>query len=104
MSFERSGVQFLGNGIGSSFREGPVGQEGGAYARMAEPFPCAVGVQVPRRDSTEVPPESLLREPPASDRLGSSGVVPTLGDFTSGMARDARPYPPVFEHSVEVQR
>jgi hypothetical protein len=36
-------VHFSGNGIGSSFREGPVGQEGGASARMAEPVPCAAG-------------------------------------------------------------
>ncbi len=28
---------------------------------MAKPVPCAVGVQVPRADYTQVPPESLLR-------------------------------------------
>src|SRR4051812_33777286 len=33
------------NDIGSTFQEGPEGQEGGAYARMAELVPCAVGVQ-----------------------------------------------------------
>jgi hypothetical protein len=46
------------NGICSFVREGPVGQEEGAYARMAEPVPCEVGVQVPRGDHSEVPPES----------------------------------------------
>src|SRR5262245_40843954 len=80
MSFERSGVQSPENGIGSSFREGPVGREGGAYARMAELVPCAVGVQVPRGDYTEVPPESLLRKAAPADRPDPARPVPTAGD------------------------
>jgi hypothetical protein len=28
------------NAIGSFFQEGPEGQDGGAYARLAKPFPC----------------------------------------------------------------
>src|SRR5258708_34685322 len=77
------------NGIGSTFQEGPVGQEGGAYARMAEPVPCAVGVQVPRGDDTEVPPESLLRKAEASDWPNFWGVVPSTRSRTVGRARDA---------------
>src|SRR3954469_7162656 len=86
------------NDIGSTFQEGPEGQEGGAYARMAELVPCAVGVQVPRRDHTEVPAESLLRKAPASDRPDPSGIVPAAWDRIAGRACDARPYPPVLEH------
>src|SRR4051795_6047416 len=92
------------NDIGSAFQEGPEGREGGAYARMAEPVPCAVGVQVPRRDHTEVPPQSLLRKAPASDRPDPSGIVPATWDRTAGRARDARPHPPVLEHPAQVQR
>src|SRR3954467_7327409 len=92
------------NDIGSTFQEGPEGQEGGAYARMAELDPCAVGVQVPRRDHTEVPAESLLRKAPASDRPDPSGIVPAAWDRIAGRACDARPYPPVLEHPAQVQR
>src|SRR3954469_6819466 len=92
------------NDIGSTFQEGPEGQEGGAYARMAEPVPCAVGVQVPRRDHTEVSPQSLLRKAAASDRPDPSGIVPATWDRTAGRARDARPHPSVLEHPAQVQR
>ena len=107
MSLERSGVPLPENGIGSSFREGPVGQEGGACARMAEPVPCGVGVQGPRGDHTEVaevPPESLLRKASASDRPNPAGVVPVTRSRTVGRACDARPRPPVPKHPAPVQR
>jgi REP-associated tyrosine transposase len=38
-----------------------VGQEGGAYARLAKLVPCEVGMQVPCSDHTQVPPKSLLK-------------------------------------------
>ncbi len=91
------------NGIGSFFQEGPVGQEGGAYARLAKPVPCEVGVQVTRRDHTEVPPKSLLRKI-ASDWADPARVVSSTRDRADGRSRDARPCAPVSEHTAEVQR
>src|SRR4051794_4783481 len=74
---ERSGVQSPGNDIGSSFREGPAGQEGGADARMAKFIPRAVGVQGPRRDDTDVLPGRLLRDAVAAGRRDPAGSGPT---------------------------
>jgi hypothetical protein len=61
---ERCVVHSSREGIGSCFQEGPAGQEGGAYARLAKPVPCAVGAQVPLGDYIEPPRGStgLTRE------------------------------------------
>ena len=71
----------------------PVGQEEGAYARMAEPVPCEVGVQVPRDDHTQEPLESLGRkagsgpQPPTgatSRRRPPRGGLPNATAFGRG--------------------
>src|SRR5271165_1436267 len=71
---------------------------------MAEPVPCEVGLQVPRCDTTEVPPQSLLRKASASYRPDPSGPVPTARSRTGGRTCYARPRAPVPEHSAQVQR
>src|SRR5262249_1208118 len=82
----------------------PCGQEGESDARVAEPVPCAVGLQVPHRDHTQVPPQSLLRQAAAADRRDLAGSVPSTRSRIGGRSCDARPHPPLFEYTAQVER
>ena len=71
---------------------------------MAELVPWALGLEVPRRDPTEIPPEGLLRKAEAADRANPAGSVSSAWHRVVGRACDARPRSLVPEHSTEVQR
>lgn len=70
------------------FQEGPLGQEGDAYARMAKPVPCGMGVQVSRGHHTKVPAKSLLRETAEADWCDPAGVVLSKGSGIAGRVFD----------------
>ena len=78
---ERCVVRSSRNGIDSFFQEGPAGQEGGAYARLAKPVPCAVGAQVPLGDYTEPPRGSTGANPRERTERGHSDVNAPNGGY-----------------------
>src|SRR5712692_7595158 len=65
---ERSGVQASARTHRFSLREGPLGQEGEPYARLAKLVPCPMGMQVSRGHHPQVQEAGVLREIEAADR------------------------------------
>src|SRR5215468_3586852 len=72
---ERSGVPARSRTLRFSPQEGPLGQEGEPYARLAKLVPCTVGMQVSGGDNSEVSQAHVLREIAAADWPDSAGVV-----------------------------
>src|SRR6516164_11158315 len=86
----------------SSWRKAPWGRrtipEG-----LAEPGPREVGLQVSRRDPSEVPSQGDLRKAPTGHRPDPAGSVPSEGYRTGGGEGNARPHPHVVERAPAVQ-
>src|SRR5947209_5030773 len=71
---------------------------------MAKPVPREVGLQVPRRDRTEVPEEVVVRAVEEPGRPDPEGAVPAEGGRGDRGARDAGPRAYVPVDPAEVQR
>src|SRR5512133_2466746 len=63
--------------------EGPEGRED-RHEGLAEPGPRQVGLQVPRRDPSEVPSQGVVRKDATRHRAHPAGVVPPEGYRTGG--------------------
>src|SRR6516164_3566842 len=81
--------------------EGPVGQED-HHEGLAEPGPREVGLQVSRRDPSEVPSQGDLREAPTGHRPDPARSVPSEGYRTGGGEGNAGPHPHAVERAPTV--
>src|SRR5262249_42863551 len=86
----------------SSLRKAPWGRRT-IHEGLAEPGPRQVGLQVSRRDPSEVPSQGLVRKAPTRHRPDPAGSVPSEGYRTGGGEGNARPDPQAVERAPSVQ-
>ena len=77
--------------------------QGVCYARISEPIPCKVGVQVSSGLCSEVPREAVLWFQASADWPDPARPLPPQGDRVGGGSCNAGPCSLGFEYPTEVQ-